>query len=229
MEDDSMDILSVRYSTPDAAFATDHGDFGEFRRAIIKGKFQLLPRHVQPGPGAEYRYGHLVEMAIFMSLSVAYSKETAKSVLFYGLRDAMSVAVAKYNAMSPDEQQAIDNYQNFEASEDPMQLSWFVDFPKLTFSEEAFSRDPAKPSFWIFNPVHLRSRGDVRRVSGDLTLSQLHAEVVKMTTNGAMNDDVAAMLASRCDVPGVVNITEIINRLERRMQIRLAGRQLSEG
>lgn len=222
-----MDIFTSRYSQSDAAFALDHGNFSEFRRTIAKGNFQLLPRHSAPGPGAEYRYGHLVEMAVFMSLGAAHTKETAKSVLVYGLSDALWVARAKYNAMSPDEQEAIDSCQSFHMSDDPMQFSWFVDFPKLTFSNEAFSRDPAKPSFWIFNPAHLHSRGDVRRVLGDLSLAQLHATVVKMTTEGAMNEEVSAMLARNCDVPGVVNVTAILNRLERRLQTLLAARKPS--
>ena len=97
-------VLKTTYSAKDCAFALQHGAFSKFRNDLTRNKRLFLPRRASAGPGGgEYRYAHILEMAIHMTIGSVRNGHIARSVL-WGLVDTLrdnNYGLKKINAMPP--------------------------------------------------------------------------------------------------------------------------------
>ncbi len=217
-------LLTASYTTQDAAFALQHGNFADFRRNLMRGEFLLLPRHSIPGrAGGEYRYGHILEMALQIHLGSTFTKEVAKTII-WGMLDRLKsndTGLRKFNLLSREDKEAVMHGSEFSRDDDKFNLSWFVEFPMLVLGPDLVSRDAAKPTFFAFRPGHTHRKTPVLMLDGEANLQKVHAELVEMETRGAADDFTRQTLADACHVPGLVNLTAIMLRLEYLLSVRL--------
>lgn len=220
-----FDVMTERYSASDAAYALNHGNFGDFQRNLRKGGYLVLPRETTPGPGSEFYYAHLVEIAINMHVGSAYSRDVGKAVAMglFSYLNGNDTGLKKINALSEEDRRALYSI-DAGGMDGPDQYVWLVKQPHLYLDTDLLSRDLADPSFVLFNPLNMFPTSRVSLVRGTLSLADTYAKVVAISTIGAGSEEYRREMEDRSHVAGVLNLTSLLNRLDERLELRLRGR-----
>jgi hypothetical protein len=220
-----IEVMNTEYSHQDAAFALEHGNFGDFQRNLAKGEFLVLPRQTSPGPGSKYRYGHLVELSLHMYIGAAYGRETAKNVVWalFSRLVHNDTGLKRFNALERADQDAVRAAEQDFAEEKFRNFAWHVAVPNLVFHADIISRDLASPTFLIFSPHRVMGSHDVSLVDGSTTFKGGHEHLLK-TLAGQGDRDYAEMIRSSLHTVGNINLTSILTRLDRLLGLRLRAR-----
>lgn len=222
----SIDVMAERYSASDAAYALGHGNFGDYQRNLRKGGFLVLPRETSPGPGSEFYYGHLVELAINMHVGSAFSRDIGKAVAMglWSLLGDNHHALKKVNNLSDEDRQALYAAGGDDMEGGSEQYVWLVKFPHLYLDSDHISRDASDPTFAVFNPLKVFPMLDIALIKGTASLAEAYAKVVALSTAAAGSEEYRREMEDRSHVPGVVNLTSLLNRLDERLAIRIRAR-----
>lgn len=222
-------VLDATFTSADAAFALQHGNFGDFRRNLTRGDgFLRLPRATGPGAaGGDYRYGHLVEMLVHMHVASAFSREVAKNVtiaLFSRLKHN-DTGLRSFNELSREDQEAVRHGSQFTEEDDPSDLYWFVEFPHLVLNGDIISRNPASPTFVVFDPNRIIHDLEVILARGTDSLADIHSRMVRLSTAGYSDETTRQMVADSAQIPGILNLTGLLVRLDYLLGIRLNAKR----
>tara|TARA_R110002020_G_scaffold113518_8_gene261084 strand:- start:7093 stop:7797 length:705 start_codon:yes stop_codon:yes gene_type:complete len=228
------DVLKATYSAQDCSYALQFRNFTNFRRDITRGGQLLFPRRTAPGPGGgEYRYAHLVEMAILLSVGTYRNRHLGKSVM-WGLARLLQgndYGSKKINALPNDQRSAIFNGLSEFADTDfpeasPKDLQWLVDFPTVYFDKDFISRDPEAPTLMLYNSAaHRGGPAEVELVE-DMPATELQERVIALCSQGATSQDVAAYIEEQFDDIPVLNLTTMLRRIDERLALRLKSQSI---
>lgn len=224
------EIMGADYSPQDVAFALNHHNFGEFRRTLSKSSFESLPREVKPGPGALYRYAHVVESAVLMHVGSAFTLRKASHAV-HGLFDKLignEYGNAKINELPKKEREVVLMHSTFSSQDDTWGFGRIVDYPQIYLGADFISRDLTKPTFLVFTPLQETSR-EVDLLDGSVALSEMYAKYLDRVSEYAVDERTASALREDYGIPGVVNLTNMLVRMDERLSIRLLARELKAG
>ncbi|EHS53424.1 hypothetical protein PDO_1134 [Rhizobium sp. PDO1-076] len=233
-------VFSASYSAKDCAFALQHGNFSNWRRDQTKAKAFYLPRKASAGPGGgEYLYLHAIEMGFALALGNTRRPFVARQVFagFVHLLSGNDYLLKKINALPdaerlafwrtdwgyvPEDHPILGEYadgQPVRSLSEPS-VKWLLARPELALGPDVISRDPASPTFLIYDPHPHKERiiNDVG-IIGDMPLSQARSEYFKLRSANWASD--TAHIEEDCDDLPVVNLTTLFNRIERRLALRI--------
>lgn len=243
--DTMEEILASEFSTEDTAFALDMYNFTEWRRSWTRDGYQVLPRDNQTGPkGGKYRWAHTLEMMLFSEFEGCLPRKTAHCIvhnLFMTVKEQSNKTRA---ALSKDELRAFmaagggsGGYRTEDGR--PHELEGLVMFPALYFEPWFF--DNTLPQQWlVFSPFHMRlvqspadpskeephyNPGQVFCVA-DQSIRNARQAVQKARAHIGMDEATRAHDHANTAFLMSVNITELVWRLNARLEQRLAGRRL---
>lgn len=223
------EILKATFSAQDCAFALQHGAFTSFRRDLTRGRHLFFPRKTSSGPGGgEYRYAHVVEMAIHMTVGSYRNRHLARSVV-WGLDNLLQgndYGCKKLNADTNDIRNLIMfGGSGFEEDDfpphSPRDATRLVDFAAYYLGEDFISRDPEQPTFLIYdNAAHKEGAAVVELIS-DMTLYEAYLRIVKLKTRYAGDAQMqAARREESTDMP-ILNLTDLLCQIDHRLKFRL--------
>lgn len=229
------EILGETFANQDVAFALDHWNFADFKRNLQRGegpkdRLVILPRNTgSAGVGGEFRYAHIIEFAIHMALGPVYSRECAKAVCFSLFRRLMhnDTGLAKFNALSREQQDALRFGSTFEAEDDPFQLSWFVDFPRVFLTDDLISRDRSARTYALFDVRKiLHDTHSLILTDGSTSLADAHDRLTRLVLDGVSDDRTRQRFEDDVRAPGILDLTSMLAVIDERLRVRLAARQL---
>ena len=234
----SENIIDATYSAQDCAFALQHGNFTHFRRELARGGHLFFPRKARPGPGGgAYRFAHVLELAIQMTVGGAYGLKVGRNVT-WGLWRAMQDAVINRASPLPATVNAdvFSAMGSFEADDypkgTPFDAHGAVDYPEVFCGADIISRDASKPTFLLFEAVALGEAAPGQAASvdliGDMSLSKAHAAIVALHTRNARGAAVIAERREAAALMPVLNLTALLAPIEERLRQRLAANEIRE-
>lgn len=226
------DVLKATYSAQDCSYALQFRNFTNFRRDITRGGHLLFPRRAAPGPGGgEYRYVHLVEMAILLSVGTYRNRHLGKNVMWGLARLLQDHGCKKINALPDDEKKAVlfgdSGFDEADFPEgSPRDLQGLADFPAIYFDEDFISRDPAKPTLLIYNSAAPRGGAALVELVEDMPATELQKRVIALCSQNATSQDVAAYIEEQFDDIPVLNLTTMLRRIDERLALRLKSQSI---
>ena len=222
-------ILRATYSAKDCAYALQHGAFSNFRRDLTRGGHLFFPRKTSPGPGGgEYRYAHIVEMAIHMTVGTYRDRHLSRAVVWglFNLLCGNNYGNKKLNADTNEVRNLIlFGGSDFEEGDfppyTPKEATRLVDFAAYFLGEDFISRDPEQPTFLVYdNAANKAGAADVELIP-DMTLSEAHLRIVKLKTQYVADAQVEAMHREEsADMP-ILNLTDLLCQIDHRLKFRL--------
>lgn len=228
-------ILKATYSAQDCAFGLQHPNLSVFRRDLARGEGFYFPRKSSAGPGGgEYRYAHILEMAIAMAMWSTRKPPIARQIVagLDALLRGNDYGCAKLNAMPSDERNAIFNggsgweEQHFQPGM-PRDNTSLVDFPSVYLNEDFISRDVERPTYLIFDPTPDKSmiRTDVDIIE-NMSLTEARKRIFEMRARYAADDRYRERIDEDCDDLSVLNLTTMLVRIDKRLELRLKASEI---
>ncbi|MBO9422329.1 hypothetical protein J7481_22655 [Labrenzia sp. R4_2] len=223
------EILTATYSAKDCAYALQHGAFSNFRRDLTRGGHLFFPRKTAPGPGGgEYRYAHILEMAIHMTIGSYRDRHLARSVVWglHNLLQGNEYGCKKLNADTQENRNIIwfggsDFEENDFPPHTPHDATRIVDFPSYYLGDDFISRDEDQPIYLIYdNAAHKAGAADVELIP-DMTLKEAHQRIVKLKTQYAANAETEAMRREESSDMPILNLTDLLSAVDQRLKLRL--------
>lgn len=226
-------ILTATYSSGDVGYALQHPKFANHQREVTRARSSILPRRAAPGPGGgEYRYAHVVEHALLMSIGVRRGRDISRAV-FLGLARELSGnsrGNKKINNLPDDERHAImfggTSFEDADYPDGaPKDLARIVDYPTIFFDEDFISRDPAKPTFLLYENEPVPGAALVI-LTGDRSLGEAQAELIERKLYSAGSEDMKEIVRERFDDIPALNLTTLLARIDERLKLRLKARSI---
>lgn len=231
-------VLKSTFTTADTGWALQHGSFTNFNREITRTGASVLPRKRATGlsEGA-YRYPHIAELELQINLGSRRSRAVARSVMWGLLRLLQNHGNEKINQMPREDQSAIwSGGSGWDYTEDfadgvPHDFGQIVDFPALYFGEDIISRDPANPTWMLYDSSPMPgSAAKVKLIGGALPLVQAQEALIDLKAQNVASDDVRMreVIRAECNDLSVLNLTSMLVPIDARLELRLRARALRE-
>ncbi len=227
-------IMSTTYSTAEAAAATEHGSFADFRRNMVRDDMAVLPRKSQVGRGGgDYEYAHIIEMALHIPVAAQYSRETAKQFTA-GLFRLICQQI--FNTRDFQEKYQFLAARRDEYETDKYQMADYVNGPAVFFNEDIISRDENNRTWAIFMPGITAQTGgsislvneitrDTKGKETSLTFAGLRAKAESLALDGATDERSKYSFIRSAWSPGILDLTGIFTRVEDILQFRINARE----
>jgi hypothetical protein len=223
------EILKATFSAQDCAYALQHKLFSNFRRDLTRGGHLFFPRKTAPGPGGgEYRYAHVFEMAIHLTVGSFRNRHLARSVV-WGLNNLLQGKELGGKKLNADTDEArnlvLFGGSEFEESDfpphSPRDAARLVDFAPYFLAADFISRDIKKPTFLIYdNAAHKTGTAKVDLIA-DMTLSEAYLHIVQLKTQSTSDPESIAMRTEQsADLP-ILNLTSLLSQIDHRLKFRL--------
>lgn len=227
----SESIARATFTAQDCAFALQYSAFTNFRRDLTRHGLLIFPRKTVAAPGGgEYRYPHIVEMALHLALS-AFRLGAGKAVMWGLSRELQSQGTRIINAMDDATRHAI--YFGGSGFEDddypdsaPRDLGALVDFPSVYFGPDIISRDADKPTFLLFEPVSHKDQPAKILLSDNVELAGAQKKLIAQAAATSGSAEHLASMEEVFDFVPAINLTSMLIRLDERLALRLKARAI---
>lgn len=227
----SETVARGSFTAQDCAYALQYRSFTNFRRDLTRHGLLIFPRKTAAAPGGgEYRYPHIVEMALHLALS-AFRLGAGKAVMWGLARELQIRGHRIINAMDDDTRHAIyfggsgfedDDYP--EAA--PRDLGALVDFPSVYFGPEIISRDEKKSTFLLFEPVSHKDHPAKILLSENVDLAAAQQKLIAQAAATSGSAEHLASMEEVFDFVPAINLTTMLMRLDERLALRLKARSI---
>lgn len=241
-------IFGATYSARDAAYACNIHDFRNFKGNLTKeardGVPVLLipPKEARSGrAGSDYRYANIVELALHRYLA-GFTREETRAIVwsaFLHLQREMAEAI---NPLPDKDREIILASGSSVDPEDPyaVRLAKLIDYPAIGFREAVLSRNPEKPTLWLVRVRGVRLANNRQSTpeaeitwirDGSISAVDAWRQFEAKGLEGIRRDDheARALVSERLLAPVMVNVTEIMRRVDDRLALRLRARELGAG
>lgn len=218
--------LKASYATKDCGFALQHPNVTNLRRDLTRNGLLLFPRKAVAAPGGgEYRYPHMVEMAVHLALS-AFRIGAGKAVMWGLARTLQERGTKVINEMDDETRHAvIFGSSEFEPDDypehAPRDLAQLVDFPTIYFGESLISRDLANPTFLLFEPTADKDRPAKVILSEGISLAEAQKKLIAQSAASSGSDEHLALVEEMYDFVPAINLTTMLARIDSRLRLRL--------
>lgn len=225
-------ILKAKFDNADVAFALGHHNFPDFRKNLERAGLVCLPRIDENPARPKFRIAHIYEYALSIAVAQHMTREST-GVAVRNLFDFMrGRACDRLNKLDNTTRRAIiydgmqDLYLAESAVKAPVENGWFVDYPWLAFEPALLDRSPermAKPVLWVAPPPeHLFGLDPVLVDGPALDVVTIMANMTKVRRGICLDPDAVESI----ETVNVFNMTALLSEVDRRLDIRLAGRRL---
>lgn len=229
------DVQAASYDNADVAFALGLHNFPEFRKNLERIGAVNVPRIDDNPARPKFRLGHIYDYALISEFMKSMSKEQAGTVVRIFFRGMHSRAVRRFNDLPEEDREAIYHdgkqaeYADASGVKAPAEYGWFADYPWLAFDQEILDRSEdrmAKPVLWVVPGDNNLSRSATGAFIGPNLNIQETCERLTETARGFYVDpDVVDPVRSLV----VVNVTDLLSEVDRRLGIRLRAKKLRGG
>lgn len=224
-------LLRAQFSSQDVAYALQHPAFANYQRELTRANASILPRKRTRGPGGgSYKYTHIVELAFQVHVGARFNRDLSRMV-FWGLAgNLMDLGIKKSNKLPAEEREIIWDGSQFEDDDFPLgaphNLARVVDFPQYFFDEDFISRDPGQPTFFTFEPRPAPGSKACVLLVPDMPLSEIKAKMLRILLSRAGSDEAREIAQEEAEGLHIIDLTSMLNRLDRRLKLRLDAQRM---
>lgn len=223
-------LMNETYTAAEAAAALGHGNFGDFRRNAKRDDLFVIPQR----EATRYEYANLFEMACQMVISTLHTRETGKNFSFtlfrYFERRVHTTADWQKAFPSIDSRLAIDFGDGEDQVVDKYRLGQFLVAPALLLGADVISRDADRHTHaaYILKRINFTQDGLFLVSDEETTLKSLREKATKVARADFVNERQAYDAAYNAVGLGLIDLTEIANRLDEQLAYIVGSRRVSK-